>query len=66
MLSLTLLIVLMIVFSSVLFSIVITPLGDETAGLYAFVCLSCMRCLLSFSLPLGFVRCTINLEFPVL
>ena len=41
---------------SVLFIIVITTLGEDRAGLYvsrAFVCLSCMRSILSFSLPFG-------------
>ena len=43
---------------SVLFSIVMTSLGEERAGLYEsreFVSLSCMRYFLSFSLPLGVV-----------
>ena len=40
----------------VLFNIVITSLGRERADLYAsraFVCLSCMTYVLSFSLPHG-------------
>ena len=44
MLSLTFLFVFMLI--CILFSIVVTPLGEERAGLYvslAFVCLSCMR-----------------------
>ena len=52
MLSPTLLLVL---FFSVLFSIKISSLGEEGAGLYAsraFVCLSCMRYFLYFALPL--------------
>ena len=54
MLCLTLLLVLM--FVSVLFSIVITSLGEERAGLYAsraFLCFSFMSYFLSLSLPLG-------------
>ena len=46
----------MLVFFSVLFSIVISSLWDERAGLYAsrvFVCLSRMHYFLSFSLPRG-------------
>ena len=37
--------------SSVLFSIIITLLWEERAGLYpsrAFVCFSCIRCLFTF------------------
>ena len=41
---------------SVLFSIVVCSVGEEGVDLYtsrAFVCLTCMRCFLSFSFPLG-------------
>ena len=54
MLSLTFLFVLMLI--CILFSIVVTSLGEERAGLYvslAFVCLSCVTFCVSFSLPLG-------------
>ena len=47
---------LVLLFVLVLFSIVITSLREERASLNAsrvFVCLSCMRYVLSFSLPLG-------------